>query len=288
MNKKYLILWLLLSFGFIIIITLDMLRGYKLDPEQAVVQSLIIAHRGANDRFNEHTLTAYKISSEDRVDYIEIDLRMTKDGELVAMHDDTINRTTNGKGKVSDYTLDELKEFNTVSTYDDEIVFEEIPTLREIFDSFSDTENFYIETRLVGNQLAMEETLIELLREYNLLTAERVILQSFSKKSLDKLKLLAPELPLTLLFKKGEFDLEEAIRSKYPIIGIESRDVTRHIVNKLHRSGKHVHVYFTDMKTQKKEQIRMKKYRVDGYFTDYALYTQKILMDTFPTAKNSE
>src|SRR5690606_21535259 len=117
-------------------------------------------------------------------------------------------------------------------------------------------------------------------------TAERVILQSFSKKSLDKVKLLAPELPLTLLFKKGEFDLEEAIRSKYPIIGIESRDVTRHIVNKLHRSGKHVHVYFTDMKTQKKEQIRMKKYRVDGYFTDYAINTHKILMNIYPTAKN--
>ncbi|MEH7225364.1 glycerophosphodiester phosphodiesterase family protein [Bacillus sp. JJ1566] len=272
MIKRYLILTLLISLGFATIAMA--IPDRKEEPVNIVGEPLIIAHRGANDRFNEHTLTAYKIASEDGVDYLEIDLRMTKDGELVAMHDDAINRTTNGEGKVSDYTLEELKNFKTMSTFNHKKVFEEIPTLSEIFDSFSDTENFYIETRLVNNQLAMEDKLIELLKEYNLLDNQRVILQSFSTKSLEKIKSLAPDLPLTLLFKKGKFDLNRAISSNYPIVGIESSDVTHRIVKKLHNKGILVHVYFTNKKTQKTEQTRLKEFQVDGYFTDYIQYTK--------------
>ena len=271
MIKRYLILTLLISLGFATI-ALAMTEHY----EEPVIthKQTIIAHRGANDRYNEHTLTAYKIASEDGVDYLEIDLRMTKDGELVAMHDETINRTTNGTGKVSDYTLNELKKFKTVSNFNNKKVTEEIPSLREIFDSFSKKENFYIETRLVNNQLVMEEKLLELLKEYNLLDKDRVILQSFSTKSLDKIHSLASDLPLTLLIKKGKFDLNKAISSNYPIVGIESTNITRRIVENLHKNGKLVHVYFINKKTQKAEQTRMKTIQVDGYFTDYILYTK--------------
>ncbi|MEH7380986.1 glycerophosphodiester phosphodiesterase family protein [Bacillus sp. JJ1533] len=271
MIKRYIILTLLISLGFA---TIALAMVERKEEPAVAREPLIIAHRGANDRFNEHTLTAYKIASEDGIDYLEIDLRMTKDGELVAMHDDTIDRTTNGKGKVSDYTLEELKNFKTVSTFDGERVSEEIPSLREILDEFSDTENFYIETRLVNNQLAMEEKLIELLNEYHLLDDKRVVFQSFSTKSLEKITSLAPDLPLAHLFKKGKFDLNHALSSSYPIIGIESSDVTKRIVEKLHNNGKKVHVYFTNKKTQKREQSRVRELQVDGYFTDYILYTK--------------
>jgi len=274
--KRYVILTLLISIGFTTIALA--ITEQNVEPVKAG-ESMIIAHRGASDRFNEHTLTAYKIASDDDVDYIEIDLRMTKDGELVAMHDDTINRTTNETGKVSDYTLEELKRIHTISNHDLQNEEEEIPSLQEIFDALSETENFYIETRLVNNQLAMEEKLIELLKAYNLLDNKRVIIQSFSTKSLEKVHSLAPAIPLTLLFKKGEFDVEKAISSNYPIIGIESSDVTRRVVEELHTSGKKVHVFFTNRKTQKIEQKRMKQLQVDGYFTDYILYTKKILQE---------
>lgn len=273
MIKRFVILTLLISLGFA---TIALAITERKEEPVIAGKPLLIAHRGANDRFNEHTLTAYKIASKDGIDYLEIDLRMTKDGELVAMHDDTINRTTNGKGKVSDYTLEELKKFNTVSTFDNKMVSEEIPSLREIFDTFSDTENFYIETRLVDNQLAMEEKLIDLLKEYNLLNDQRVVLQSFSTKSLEKIKSLAPDIPLTHLFKKGKFNFNQAISSTYPIVGIESSDVTQRVVEKLHKSGKKVHVYFTNRRTQKEEQTRMKEIQVDGYFTDFILYTKEL------------
>lgn len=64
-----------------------------------------IAHRGASAYAPEHTIAAYKLGKHLKGDYIEIDLQMTKDGHLVAMHDETVNRTTNGTGLVKEHTF---------------------------------------------------------------------------------------------------------------------------------------------------------------------------------------
>lgn len=237
----------------------------------------IIAHRGANDRMNEATIAAYKMAAADGVDALEIDLRMTEDGVLIAMHDQTINRTTNGQGDVSDYSLEEIKSFLTIGEYHNQTFTEEIPTLNEIISTFTDTEHYYIETRLVNGEIKIEEPLIELLEENNLLEKGLVTIQSFSKESLNKIHELDPEIPLTLLYKKGKFNLKDALTSPYPIIGIESTDVTRGVVKELQQSGKEVHVYFTNQKTQKREQKRIKAFHVDGYFTDYIEYTKELL-----------
>ena len=69
-----------------------------------------VAHRGASGYAPEHTITSYKIGEQMHGDYIEVDLQMTKDGKLIAMHDETLDRTTNGTGRVKDYTLEEIKQ----------------------------------------------------------------------------------------------------------------------------------------------------------------------------------
>ncbi|SES25316.1 glycerophosphodiester phosphodiesterase family protein [Psychrobacillus sp. OK032] len=237
----------------------------------------IIAHRGANDRVNEETITAYKVAAQDGVDALEIDLRMTKDGSLIALHDKTIDRTTSGNGEVIDYSLEEIKSIPTIGIHNGQTLSEEIPTLDEIIATFTDTEHYYIETRLVNGELKMEEDLIKLLKENNLISKGLVTIQSFSNQSLSKIHELEPEIPLTLLYSKGEFDLKDAVFSPYPFIGIESTDVTLDVVNELHQNGKEVHVYFIDKETQKNEQERVKAFNVDGYFTDYIEYTKELL-----------
>ena len=218
-----------------------------------------------------------KLLHEDGVDALEIDLRMTKDGSLIAMHDKTIDRTTSGNGEVIDYSLEEIKSIPTIGVYNGQTLSEEIPTLDEIIETFTDTENYYIETRLVNGELKMEEALIKLLKENNLISKGLVTIQSFSNQSLSKIHELEPEIPLTLLYSKGEFDLKDALLSPYPFIGIESTDVKLDVVNELHQNGKEVHVYFTDKETQKNEQERVKAFNVDGYFTDYIEYTKELL-----------
>lgn len=240
-------------------------------------EPLIIAHRGANDRMNESTLAAYELAALDGVDYLEMDLRMTKDGRLVIMHDETIDRTTNGAGKVSDYSFEELSEFETVEVFGNQTYREPIPTLNEVLNTFKDKKKYYIETRLVDGNVAMEEKLIQLLHQYGLIEKELVIIQSFSERSLKAIQQLEPDIPLTLLFGKGRFDLQKAIHSEYPIIGMEASDVNYRRINELHRHGKQVHVFFNDLDTQRKEQQRVHSFKVDGFFTDDIVFTKELL-----------
>lgn len=244
-----------------------------------VASPKIFAHRGAIDQFNESTITSYKIASKQNVDALELDLRMTKDNVLIVMHDETIDRTTNGTGRVSDLSLREIKSNVTLGQYNGEITMEEIPTLSEVLQTFGNKQKYYIETRLVYGETVMEEVLVQLLSDHHLLDKEKVAIQSFSERSLEKMAVLAPDLRLTLLFKKGEFDLEKALAVDFPVIGMESTDATVDGVNALHRQGKEVHVFFNDLETMEEQQEKMKELNIDGYFTDNISFTKRLLSE---------
>ncbi len=237
----------------------------------------IFAHRGAVNSFNESTITSYEIAAKNNVDALEIDLRMTKDYVLIVMHDETIDRTTNGVGRVNDLTLKEIKKYETIDEYNGKSTREAIPTLEEVFQRFGDTQKYYIETRLVNGETIMEESLVKLLARYNLLEKNKVAIQSFSEKSLKRITELAPNLRCTLLFKKGNFDLKKALTVDFPVIGLESSDASVRIINTLHKQGKEVHVFFNNEKTMKEEQKEMKALNVDGFFTDNISFTKKLL-----------
>ena len=247
-------------------------------PEPGVASSpKIFAHRGAINRFNENTITSYKIASGEDVDALEIDLRMTKDYVLIAMHDETIDRTTNGTGRVSELTLKDIKSCVTLGLYNGEITMEEIPTLGEVFQTFGSNQKYYIETRLVYGETAMEEVLVKMLSDHQLLDKEKVAIQSFSEESLEKMTELAPDLQLTLLFREGEFELDKALTVDFPVIGMESTDATVEVVNALHSQGKEVHVFFNAPETLEEQQEKMKQLNIDGYFTDNISYTKHLL-----------
>src|SRR5699024_4537079 len=105
----------------------------------------------------------YDLAFELDADYLEIDLQMTADGVLVAMHDDTVDRTTDGEGAVSDYNLDDLQALDAGSWFNEEYPDEakeeytgqQIPTLGEIFEHFKQDANYYIETKEPGPNAVM-------------------------------------------------------------------------------------------------------------------------------------
>jgi glycerophosphoryl diester phosphodiesterase len=103
---------------------------------------LNIGHRGASGYAPEHTIPAYDLALEQGADYIEIDLQMTKDGVLVAMHDDTLDRTADApegvpkrfcSGPVIKRTLEQIKQCDVGSWFSPEYAGEQMPTLEEIF-----------------------------------------------------------------------------------------------------------------------------------------------------------
>ncbi len=94
----------------------------------------VAAHRGWSERYPENTMLAFRAAAELGVDQIETDIRITSDGELVIIHDETVDRTTNGSGKVSDFTLAELRTLDAVVHKGEQFAGERIPTFDEFIE----------------------------------------------------------------------------------------------------------------------------------------------------------
>ncbi len=246
-------------------------------PGDASADVEIIAHCGANHVFDEHTLTADKIASKAEADSIEIDLRMTKDHELIAFHDTTLDCTATEAVAPKEFRRSGIKQFDTATMFGQETYKDSVTTLDEIFAAFGQEAHYYMETRLVDGDTKMEEPLINLLQENNLLDPKYVSIQSFSKESLQKIQEFAPEIRTTLLYETDKFDLEDALEADADVIGIESRNVTQDVVDALQQEGIEVHVFFTEERTELIEQQRVIMYGVDGVFTDDIDFTRQVI-----------
>ncbi|MFB0580314.1 glycerophosphodiester phosphodiesterase [Bacillus subtilis] len=236
---------------------------------------LIIAHRGASALEPEHTLLSYKRAIKDKADFIEIDLRQTKDHELVAIHDKDVERTTNGKGKIQDLTLSHLKKFNAGKS-------QKILTIEEIIKEFGLSTKYYIETREDNNgNLVMEQKLIDILNKYNLLAEHKVVLQSFSEKSLKKIHSINKEIPLVRLLGDDEVkdlnsDKLKQIKRYAYAVGPNAKLVDKTTVEKVHAANLKIHVFF-DAENEKKQTMKMINLRVDGLFSNDPAYTKRLI-----------
>src|SRR2546429_348487 len=112
---------------------------------------LVIAHRGASGHAPENTMAAFRKAVAQGATFIETDLQLSRDAHFVAIHDGTVNRTTNGRGSVHDLTLVELRELDAGSWFGSEFSGERIPTLEEIL-QFSKKNDvvFYLEMKPSG------------------------------------------------------------------------------------------------------------------------------------------
>ena len=140
------------------------------------------AHRGFKGRYPENTLLAFKKAIEVGADGIEFDVHFSKDGELVIIHDETLERTTDGQGLVKEKTLKELKNLNASKLYP-EIKQQEILTLREYFDFAKDLDimtNIELKTSIITYE-GIENEVYKLIKEYNL--GEKIIVSSFNHNS---------------------------------------------------------------------------------------------------------
>ena len=133
---------------------------------------------------------ACKVANEFGADYAELDVRQTKDGHFILMHDTSVNRTTNGVGRVKDMTLNEIKQLDAGITFDHSFIGERVPTLNEVL-NFSKNLPIKIDIDFKSGNVA---DLVNLLKKHNAM--DRVIIYSFSHKNLSKLKKLAPKVKL--------------------------------------------------------------------------------------------
>jgi glycerophosphoryl diester phosphodiesterase len=170
----------------------------------------VIAHRGASGYAPENTLAAFKRALALGATFIETDLQLSRDARFVAIHDDTVNRTTNGTGKVHDLSLADLRRLDAGSWFGSEFTGERIPTLDEILE-FSKKHDvvFYLELK-PGGSWGGEHALIGALRESQ--EAARMVVISFDAGILEGLRKIEPTLMTGLLFDgQNDRPLERAV-----------------------------------------------------------------------------
>jgi glycerophosphoryl diester phosphodiesterase len=251
-------------------------------PKDAPV--LNIGHRGASGYAPEHTFAAYDLAIEMGADYIEQDLQLTKDGVLVVLHDETLDRTARPTaesepgdctGLVIEHTLEQIKTCEVGSWFGPEYAGEQIPTLEEVFQRYGKSVNYYIETKNPESAPGMEEELLRLMDVYGLTEpAEdrwQVLIQSFSAASLQKIHAINPELPLIQLYSSTETSETiqaqlAAVRTYAVGIGPSQSDVDAALVDAAHANCLDVHPYTVNETADMESLISL---GVDGMFTNF-------------------
>lgn len=239
----------------------------------------IIAHRGASAYAPENTLASFKLALQQGADGIELDAKLSADGHVVVIHDQTVDRTTPFHGKVSDFRLAELRKMDAGSHFDIAFKGEPIPTLEEVFKAVGQLTYVNVElTNYASPTDPLPEKVAELVRQFKL--SHRVIFSSFNPIALSRIRRLVPEAPIGLLAfpgVKGWMARGWPGRLlKYHSLHPEVNDVSLSLVNRLHRQAGWVYVYTVN---REEDMLHLFQIGVDGIFTDDPLLAQQTLKE---------
>ncbi|WP_205503542.1 glycerophosphodiester phosphodiesterase [Rufibacter psychrotolerans] len=208
----------------------------------------VIAHRGASGTAPENTLPAIKKALETSADFIEIDVHQSKDGQVVVIHDPTVDRTTNGSGRVADLTLAELKQLEAGIKFDSSLTDVRIPTLAQVLRTVKGKKKLLIELKKGEEDYypGLEENTLKLIREHR--AQEWCVLQSFHDPILERIwqtdfvipthKLIVGKIPFLPIYidhelKFGNFDRY----SEATAINIHRYFASKAFIKKLHGQG---------------------------------------------------
>ncbi|MFX1760125.1 glycerophosphodiester phosphodiesterase [Rhodococcus gordoniae] len=171
----------------------------------------VVAHRGASAALPEHTIGAYELALKEGADGVECDVRLTRDGHLVCVHDRTIDRTSNGTGVVSEMTLDELAQFDYGRPGEPAGLLTLRQLLELVMDFTSVPVKVFVETKHpVRYGGLVENTLLAELARFGLATPasadfSRVVVMSFAAGAVWRIRRAAPLLPTVLLGETSRY-----------------------------------------------------------------------------------
>ncbi|HKX26797.1 MAG TPA: glycerophosphodiester phosphodiesterase family protein [Blastocatellia bacterium] len=223
---------------------------------------LIIAHRGASAAEPENTLRAFELAVKHGAQMIELDLHITRDNQVVVIHDPTLNHTTNLKGRIDQLTLAEVKQADAGKG-------ERIPTLEETLDLMRGRARLYLE---VKDPRATVETL-RIVRERR--SQPDVLLASFDLKLMRNLGEEVGDIELGVILGTPSLDPIVRWREAFPWIALRDLNFRvlsmqvdlclGYLVRRVKASGKHVYAWTVD---EEKDYARMVKLGIDGIVTN--------------------
>lgn len=232
-------------------------------------QPAIFAHRGASGQYPENTMRAFKEAKKAGVAGIELDVQLTKEGQVVVIHDETLDRTTTGAGYVMDMTLEEIKKLDAGSWFSTQFHEEKVPTLEEVFQWLSEgNHNLRVNIELknyVMHYKGLEEKVLALIEAYHL--EERIIISSFNAFSLQRVRMLHPTIEIGyLIYGMSENAVWIAEEIGANAIHCQPGYALSHYAEEAKKAGFPLRIYTVN---NREEFTQLREIGVDVIMTDY-------------------
>jgi glycerophosphoryl diester phosphodiesterase len=229
---------------------------------------LVIAHRGASGTAPENTMAAFRKAILLGADMIELDVHLSRDGEVMVIHNDSVDEKTDGRGQVADLSTAALKKLDAGSWFSPEFAGEEIPTLAEVLEHCRGQIllNVEIKAGYLGG-FSMDDLVdrtLGVVREARLI--DHVLFSSFYEPSLQRIRQIQPEAGVALLLDQPIPDWAETESFPYRILNCRRNRVTKASIDKARRRGCRVNIWTVNDEEELAWFIRA---QVDGIFTDY-------------------
>jgi glycerophosphoryl diester phosphodiesterase len=195
----------------------------------------IVGHRGAKGIAPENTFASFQKALDIGVGAVELDLHVSKDGELVVMHDPNIERTTDGKGEIGDFTVAELKRLNAAAKFAGEVSYppQQIPTLQEVFDLVKGKVQLCLEIKLRSDNQrypGIEQMTLDAVRRNNALS--NALVSSFDFPTLNEVKRIEPSFQTQVNISVGYLTPFESKGPKAVAQDLVSRGIQWVAINK--------------------------------------------------------
>lgn len=235
---------------------------------ETLTRPVIFAHRGASAHAPENTLAAFALALEQSADGIELDAKLTADGQVVVIHDATVDRTTGSHGNVKDMTLAELRTLDAGGFFSEKFKGEKIPTLDEIFEVVGKRTFINVElTNYNSRHDHLVESVCVLVKKHGL--QKSVLFSSFFASNLSKARSYLPEVPRGLLALPGLLGAWQRsfgfAFGNYQALHPNLKDASHQQVQRVHRLGRKIHVWTVN---SEEDIRRLVDWGVDGIFTD--------------------
>jgi glycerophosphoryl diester phosphodiesterase len=195
---------------------------------------MVIAHRGASSYAPENTVAAFDLAVRMGVHELELDVHATGDAQLVVIHDDTVDRTTNGHGPVAGQTLAALRALDAGSWFGERFAGERIPLFAEILERYQGRAHLHVEIK--GHSARLSHRTVDLVRDHGMESA--VTITSFQRAALEETRAYAPDLPTGWLVPEAT----DAIIADARLLGAtqlcpRAPTLTPELVERLHAEG---------------------------------------------------
>jgi glycerophosphoryl diester phosphodiesterase len=229
----------------------------------------VYAHRGLSGLYPENTMLAFQRAAEAKFDAIELDVQLTRDGQVVIIHDEVIDRTTDGSGLVMSYSLAELRRFDASRVRPEAGVATRIPSFEEYCEWASSDPSVHTNIEVKSSVIfypGLEEKTFAIIQKYHL--GDRVFFSSFNHLSLVLLQQIAPGVPLGLLVERQGLVHAGSLCSRFGFDYFHPAlsSVTPEGVAECHNHGVGVQVWTVDAQA---DWDRMVAAKVDAVFSNF-------------------